>query len=648
MSLFIRSGNNQVIRPLYQIPHQTLWYLIVLVTIHLSLFTSHSFAQDRPVTNPTLVPFQPNAPARGNDEQIAMQLYQSMEFEKAAEVFQRLYDKTPSNYYYSYLLFCLVEIKEYGKAERLAIRQQKNEKRLLNYMVDLGYIYFREGKTDKARKQYEEAIRKLGPDQIQIINLANAFIAKRESEYAVRTYLRGRALMNKGYPFSFELAAIFEREGNYKGAIDEYLNLLETNQSYLKLVEDKLQNLLVDDEENKKSETLRSILLNRIQKDPDKTYYSELLWWYSIQQKDFGLAFFQAKSLDRRLKENGERIMEVASLSVANGNYEVALEAYGYMVSKGPGNHYYNQCRAGLLDTRYLSVLADASPDKHSLETLKNDLVLELQKYGENAPNLVLMSDLAHLDAFYLGNPVEATEILYRAVNLPGLTESERSKCKMELGDILLFAGDVWEATLLYQQVYKDFKNDVLGQEAKFKNARLSFYIGEFNWARAQLDILKAATSKFIANDAIALSLLISENFDPDSGTIALGMFARGDLLDYRNEREAAIQSLDSIPMKFPGHPIMDKMLYKKAEIFRKQGRFAWADSLLIIIARDYPDGVVADEALIERAKLNDFDLDNKQKAMELYQELMGKYPSSIFVPEARKRFRAIRGDTAQ
>jgi len=577
-----------------------------------------------------------------------MQLYQNRDFEKAAEVYQRLYDKNPTSFYYAYLFFCLVETKEFNKAERLVVKQQKNEKRLLRYLVDLGYLYYREGNPEKSRKHYEEAMKKLEPDQMQIIDLANAFISKGENEYAIKTYLRGRELMKKSYPFSFELASVFERIGDYKGAFNEYLNLLEINRSYLDVVEGRLQNLLADDQDNEKGEALRTTLLGRVQKEPDKTYYSELLWWYSIQQKDFELALIQAKSLDRRLKENGEKILEVASMAVSNENYDVALEAYGNLVSRGPGNHYYDFSRTELINTRYLKTISNPSPDKKSLETLEMDFRNELLKSGENASSLPVMKNLAHLDAFYLDKPGAASEILERAVGLPGLTAIEQSGCKMELADILLFTGDVWEATLLYQQVYKDFKNDILGQEAKFKNARLSFYIGEFNWALSQLDILKAATSKLIANDAMELSLLISENYDPDSGTVALGMYARGDLLDYRNEEEAAIRTLDSVAVIFPGHPILDKVLYKKATIRRKQAQLSDADSLLAVIILGYPGGVVADEALMDRAELNDYNIGDKQKAMEFYQELMDKYPSSVFVPEARKRFRVLRGDKNQ
>jgi tetratricopeptide (TPR) repeat protein len=193
-----------------------------------------------------------------------------------------------------------------------------------------------------------------------------------------------------------------------------------------------------------------------------------------------------------------------------------------------------------------------------------------------------------------------------------------------------------------------DFKYDVLGQEAKFKNAKLSFYIGEFTWAKAQADILKAATSKFISNDAIALSLLISENFDPDSNTIGLGMYARADLLDYRNEDVRALQTLDSIPRVFGDHPILQQVLYKKAEILRKQGHYAESDSLFQLLVREYPDEVLADEALMQAAMLNEKQLNNREKAMSLYQELLDKYPGSIFIPDARKKFRALRGDVIQ
>ncbi len=617
--------------------------LFLLFILYFLLVTFHAVAQDRPGGG-TLLPFQQNAPTAGNDDELAMQYYQMRDFSKAAMIYERLYEQKPTSYYYTYLLFCLVETKEFSKAEKIIRHQQRTEPNALKYLVDLGYVNYREGDTGKAGKLYEEALKKLGPDQQQIFDLSNAFIQKGENEYAIKTYLKGRQLVTT-YPFGFELAGIYERTGDFRNAMEEYLNLLDFNKSYLNTVEDRIQSILALDVDNEKTETFRKLILSRVQKNPEKTSFTELLWWFSIQQKDFNLALLQAKALDRRLQENGERLIQLAGMAVSNENYEVALQAYQYLVAKGHNYTYYDYSRRELVNTRYKMVVAQPSPSGKQLDLLQKELREELKSSGENAMNVTIMKNLAHLEGFYLGRPDSAIEILNRAIELGGSTPQERSECKLELADILLFTDDVWQATLLYQQVYKDFKNDVLGQEAKFKNTMLSFYIGEFKWAKAQADVLKAATSKLIANDALALSLLISENQDPDSNTVALTLYAKADLLDYRNSGDLALKTLDSIPARFSDHPILERVYYKKAEILRKHGEYLMADSLFGEVVKKYPTGVMADEALMQQAELNEQQLGNKQKAMAAYQELLDKFPGSIFVPEARKKFRLLRGD---
>jgi tetratricopeptide (TPR) repeat protein len=609
------------------------------------LFTSLVNAQDQPTPTPQLLPFQQDAPTPQTDEQVALKLYQNQEYDKAAEIYQRLYEEKPSAYIYQYLFYSLVEMKEYGKAEKLIRKVQKNEPNSLKYLVDQGYVAYRSGNEEKAKKIYEEAIKKLPPNQQQIVEVANAFAVRGENDYAVKTYLLGRQLMNNSYPFGFELASVYERMGDFKNAMSEYLNLLAVNPSYLNSVQDRIQANLSYDVNNEKNESFRKALLGRVQREPDKTYYSELLWWYSIQQKDFELALLQAKAIDRRLKENGDRLVQLAGLAVSNEKYEVAIDCYQYLVSKGPDFPNYKMSRRELANTRYLKIISEPMPDLNQYEALEKEFNAEIALSGMVPENIVLARNLAHLKGFYLGKQEEAIELLNNILELPGVLPADRAKCKIELADILLFTNDVWEATLLYQQAYQDFKFDALGQEAKFKNAKLSFYIGEFNWAKAQADVLKAATSKFISNDAIALSLLIGENFDPDSNTIALGLYARAELLDYQNEKEKAVATLDSIPKLFGYHPILQYVVYKKADIRRKQGRYMEADSLFDQVEKDFPGELLADEALMQRAVLNEKQLGNKEVAMKLYQELLDKYPASIFVPEARKQFRILRGD---
>jgi hypothetical protein len=276
---------------------------------------------------------------------------------------------------------------------------------------------------------------------------------------------------------------------------------------------------------------------------------------------------------------------------------------------------------------------------------MEKELKEELRISGVNSRSIIITKSLAHLDAFFLGKSEDAIELLNRLMDLPDINPQAKAECKLELADILLFSDDVWEAALLYEQVYKDFKNDVIGQAAKFKNAKLSYYIGEFGWAETQLDILKAATAKLIANDALALALFISENYDADSNTVALGLYSRADLLEFRNENELALITLDSIFMKFAFHPILDDVLLKKARIKMKQGDYATADTLLGTLIKDFPSDILADLALMTRGGLNEDHFDNNEKAMQYYNELITKYPGSIYAVDARKRFRILRGD---
>jgi tetratricopeptide (TPR) repeat protein len=618
--------------------------IFILFAIHYSLFTVHCFAQDRPASNPIILPFQTNA-ADNTDEQVAMQFFQNKEYAKAAEVYERLYALRPSSYLYNYYLFCLVEFGEYSKAEKLVKSAQKNDKDALKYLVDLGYVAYRKGEPEKAKKAYEESLRKLEPNPQQIMELANAFITRNENEYAEKVYLKGRQLLNDPYSFGFDLAMIYERTGEFNKVLDEFINLLNQNKSYLNTIEDRLQFNLSNDPDNSKNELFRKYLLEKSQKEPDKTYYSELLWWYSVQQKDFELALIQARSLDRRLKEDGNRVFQLAKMAVSNQEYGSAIEAYKYLVSKGEACPYYDESRTELLNTRFIQMVSHPNPSQKSLTELEKEFEKEISYTDNRVQSVILTKNLAHLDAFFLGKNEAAIDMLSDVVERSDINLKLKSQAKLELADIYLFTGNVWEATLLYQQVYMDFKNEEIGETAKFKNSKLSYYIGEFKWAQSQLDILKASTSKLIANDAMALSLLISEHFDADSNTIALGYYSRADLLEYRNRDQDALKTLDSISLAFQYHSIFPQMYMAKARILMKGGKFMEADSLLGAIVHSYADDVLADQALFLRARMNEEEIKDVTKSMAYYESLMTRYPGSIYVPECRKRFRSLRGD---
>ena len=579
------------------------------------------------------------------EDQLALQYYTDKDYGKAIVLFEKLFDKNPSLFNYTYYFNCLLEQEEFSKAERLARKQIKAFPGDPRYQVDLGYVYIRENQSQKGRKQYDECIRNITPDQRNVQELAGAFLSRRETDYAIHAYQRGKELLGDSYTFGVELASVFLSTGNYEGMISEYLDLLLHDAAQVPYVQSQLQNFLGDDPDNLRNALFRNILLKKNQQNPDISLYSELLLWYAIQQKDFDQAFIQAKALDRRNNEGGQRLVNLARLSASNANYDVALEAYNYVLKKAKDPDLLITSRVELLNTEFLKTTATPGYKIEALKLLSNKYENTLRELGRNVQTIPLVRNLAHIEAFYLDNADSAIDILSRAIAMKTIPVSVQAECKLELADILLFSNEQWEATLLYSQVEKTFKNEPLGHDAKFRNAKLSYYIGEFGWAKTQLDILKAATSKLIANDAMALSLLISDNTDPDSTTVALGIFARADLLLFRNQDEKAMITLDSITSMFPSHSLSDDVLFKKAEISQKDGDYLNASAYWQKVVDDYPYDILADDALFRLAGLYETALNDKAKAMELYQQVLEKYPGSVFAADARKRFRILRND---
>jgi tetratricopeptide (TPR) repeat protein len=430
--------------------------------------------------------------------------------------------------------------------------------------------------------------------------------------------------------------------------IDEYLMLLESNPNQLAEIQNRLQSILDRDKDGSISERLREALLKRNQANPDNIYFSQMLLWHSIQKKDFDFAMIQAISLDKRLNEDGSGVFALCQICMSNNAYEVAAKGFEHIIDKGRGYPYYVPARTGSLRARFMILTSSPVVDNEELEKLQEQYFITINELGYIPESIQLRRDYAHIRAFYQDEMEEAINILQESISIPGANPVLVAESKIELADIYLFVGEVWEATLLYSQVEKAFKNDPVGHEATLKNARLSFYIGEFDWAKAQLDVLKAATSKFIANDALELSLLITDNLDPDSTYTGLKLYSTAEMLSYQNKDSLALATLDSIALLGLWHPLNDEVLYKKAQIYIKQHKFDKADSLLIKVNEMYPYEILGDNALFTRADLYEHVFEDKEKAMELYQQLLIDYPGSLLTTEARRRFRALRGDNTE
>jgi predicted Zn-dependent protease len=591
------------------------------------------------------------APMPSTEEQLAGQFYNNGEFAKAAAAYEELYDKKPVNFYYTQLLNCYINLKDYKLAEKLVSRQAKRNPRQPAYQVDLGWVYAQGGDEDDARKQYDKALKQLDlSDDIMIKDLANAFEGRGQTEYSVKTYLAARKLPERIYRFNLELARLYDKRGETDKVVVEYLELINTQgYEFIQEIQQNLQDIIASDVDGKKGELIKEQLLKEIQKNPSNIAFSDILIWFFIQKKDFESAFIQSKAIDKRLKENGNRIMELARLAMSNDFFETGKKAYQYVIDKGQITEMYFYARKELAVAMYRKLTQAGSYTPEELNELHLLLGNTFSELGPNENSAHVGIRKAHLEAFYMNKVEDALKVL-EELSTPqaGLAVRTANEVKLEMADIQLLKGEVWESTLLYSQVEKAMRGDTLGQEAKFRNSRLAYYKGEFDWAKAQLDVLKAATSKLISNDALELSLLIGDNLNFDSTGEALRMFSRADLAFFQNNVSGALATLDSLESSFPESTLGDDLLYRRAKIYLRQGKTIEAIAQLDKVLATYKKDILADNALFMLAGIYDYQMKDSAKAMELYKELLTDFPGSLYVVEARKRFRTLRGDVVQ
>ncbi|MEL7163497.1 MAG: tetratricopeptide repeat protein, partial [Bacteroidota bacterium] len=356
-----------------------------------------------------------------------------------------------------------------------------------------------------------------------------------------------------------------------------------------------------------------------------------------------------ARALDKRLDETGERVIKIGQMAANARDYETAIKAYDYITdNKSPGSPLYLEAKREGLLTRRRAITDGYDYSEEDLRILEEAYVSFLEEFGTNPASARIANQLAELEALYLNDLDKAIGILSTVVATPGVNVKTQAEAKLALADYYLMQGEVWESTLLYSQVDKKFKEDLLGHEARFRNARLSYFRGDFEWAQSQFDVLKASTSRLIANDALDLSVFILDNLGLDTSALALQTYADAELLVFQNRFDEAFTTLDGLKRDFPNHDLEDDIVYLKAGIYTKLRKYEESAQAYQTLIEDYPESIRLDNSLWALAGLYENQLDDKAKAQELYETLFIDYSNSILAVEARKKYRELRGDSVQ
>ncbi|HCY81975.1 MAG: tetratricopeptide repeat protein [Winogradskyella sp.] len=567
---------------------------------------------------------------------VAAEYYKNGDFEKALLSYKKLYNKSPNNNtYLLQLVKSLQQLEKYQEAETLLLEQISR----VNYpplLIELGYNYQLQNNIINAETYYESALKTIDQNPNFVFVVGKAFEDRSLLDQAITAYEKAMVL-KPDLNFNVQLARIYGDQGNVEKMFESYLNFVELNDSYINTIKRAFSEFISENSDNKNNVLLKRILLKKIQTDQN-LLWNEMLSWLFVQQKDYNKAFTQEKAMFFRQPESLDRIEELAHIALADKAYQVALDIFTYLTETAQDldtklKAYYN-----------LIEIKTQLATKEEYNSILSEYKAIFDTYGTHTKTLFIQISYAHFLAFYKHEPNQAVSVLKQSLELP-LNSFQEAGVKLELGDVLVLQEKFNEALIYYTQVQRNLKNSTLSQEARYKVAKTSYYKGDFKWAESQLKILKSSTSQLIANDALDLMLLITDNKYEDSTQTALKLYAKADLMAFQNQTDNAIELLDEILTNHKGKTIEDQALFKQAQLFEKNQEYHRAEANYQAIITNFSDDILADDAYFFLAELYRKKLNQPEKAQELYEKIVFNYQDSIYFVDARNNFRSLRGD---
>lgn len=573
-----------------------------------------------------------------NSEVLADSYYKKGEFKKALVIYKNLNEEKPYNYNY---LFKLIDthqqLEQFDAAENILI-QRMEKRRNPTLIVELGYNYQLKDSLEQAKRLYKEAIDYIDEKPNYVYSVAKKFEDHSLLEEAIKVYDKGKILLpNQNY--SIQLARIYGDQGNIEKMFENYIEYIAYRPNYTNNIKRAISDFISENKDNENNIYLRRLLLKKIQQEPSPYWY-ELLSWLYVQEKAYNKSFIQEKALYRRNPESLERIIELAVTALNDNDSETSKDIFSYVLETT------QDATTALTAHQYiLEIDTQNATSKKELDVIDKTYNELFDQFGKSELTLPLQLAYGEFLAFHQKDTESATSFLRKSMKL-NISEFQEAKVKLLLADILVLQERFNEALIFYSQIQLSLKNSTISQEARFKVAKTSYYKGDFDWAESQLKILKSSTSQLIANDALDLKLLISDNKWEDSTQTALKYYAKADLYSFQNKTDEAISLLDKILEEHKGESIIDQALFQQAKLFEKKKQYNKAEANYLKIIADYSEDILADDAHYYLAELYNTHLAKPEEAKQLYEKIIFDFEDSIYFIESRKKFRMLRGDS--
>jgi tetratricopeptide (TPR) repeat protein len=577
--------------------------------------------------------------AQTGEPELADKYYLSAEYENALQLYEKLQKKEPENRTYNLRIAdCMQKLGQYADAVSFLDKTARRNPTDHYYPFVLADAYRLQGEFKKAESTEGEVISKRLQSEADFMDVGSWLVDLGKNELALRVYLQGRKTLRSKYVFGAEIGHLYKLLGEYELATQEYLEQYYLNPSFVNTIKTNILTLVND----KSKDIVEKVLLDAVGKSAKDVGLRSMVFDFYVLSGNFYEALVQCKSIDKVNNEDGGRVFQYALTLRNNKEYKMSNKALDYVIESHEGSPYYMRAfqeKAVNGEMQAFEALPVDTVGIREAVTAYDDL---FAKFGRRPVFYDAMYRKAKLLAFYLFELDPALKELDLATQQQ-LKPQELAQVNLLTGDVLLMKKEYAQAKFKYNEVAEAWKEGQIGAEAKYKQGRLSYFKGDFEYSKARLQTIKDNTSNDISNDAIQLFLLIQDNVGLDTTTYPLGRFAQAQLMVYQRDFTPALELLDSIAFAFPSNSLADEIIWEKANIFLQQNQVDKALTFLDKIIADFPTDIYGDDALYTKAKIFDYTLKDKAKAMSLYIDFLKTYTGSMYIVEVRKRIRELR-----
>ena len=575
-----------------------------------------------------------------NDYARAERLFNEAKFDSASQLYLDLFNtespKNPSTYLA--LSRSLFEVKDFDRLGLVAEKYRIDSEDPLGYIDQYWALVSRE-KGKKADKLWEEItaysrsstevncsrlmqrlIRYGAFNQAKVIFTQFAPAISSASQNLVEQYLELYFLedsMDKALTLSLEY--LQERPLQVEG-FSKFFDRQKSKEGFYSLFKQKL--------------------FTYTSQHPEVSFTLHLLIWLEQIHGNFGEAARFGLMLARRSSSFIPTLLTLAQDAFNNNALVQCLDLCDFVLTSEYVNSYGGKAAQLKLTTqkRLLDQGEDQAVDLNYLE----NALLELARNSEANPSIQTEAILEYcsIQIQYRQDIASTVNFLDSLIQSNTFTRQNLNRIKLLYGEALTMQGKPWKALIVYTQVDHDDGDGILGEEARFKKAQLSYYEGEFEWAQAQLNILKGATSELVSNDAIQLSVFITDNLGLDSNMDAMMGYASIELLVAQHRYSEAIASLNTWEQVYDEHVLMDNALVMRANIYEKQRNPEAAIRTYNRLLERFESSILCDNVHWALAELY-----QKQEEHELVKEhclaILTDFPDSRLVNSARELYRS-------